>query len=225
MNTRSCALVLLLLSPSLHGQNRLFLSAAPGISLYNSENAMLTIGDKSVSWFPGLSVAYERENMSGVNWHVEYNFSRAKVEDVLDFIVTGPGGPTQIGVFNADLILSVHSVDLALFYRECEWLSFAIGPTVSLIHRTIETNGIPTPDPFGQARDFEDRLTSLGVGLNGSVNVEVPFDDVPPFFFFYSILKARYVHSVWFDKRGRNLGNYQQSFLVGQWYMGLGYNF
>jgi hypothetical protein len=186
---------------------------------------MQTIGDKSIGWFPGLSLAYERENMWGLNWHFEYNYSRAKVEDILDFIVTGPGGPTEISSFSADLILSVHSIDLAIYYRAYEWLSFAIGPTVSLINRTIAIDRIPTPDPLGQARGFEDRLASIGVGVNGSASVEIPFDDVPPYFFFYSILKARYVHSAWFDNRGRNLENYHQSFLTGQWNIGLGYNF
>ena len=223
MKTVIVFIILVSITPPCRGQDRLLLYAAPGLSLSNSENSMKVIGDKSVGWFPGLGIAYETENLWGLKWHFGYNYSRAKVDDVLDFVTTGPGGPTPIASYGANLVLATHSLDIGLYTKPFRWLSLGAGPTVALINRSIQIDQIPSFE--GPPTSFEDRLASVGVGFHAAASGEIAFEDQPPFFFAYSTLKIRFLQAIWFDQGERNLDNYHQSFFIGQWGFGLGYCF
>ena len=223
MTMKNYLLACLFLSSSVLAQNKFSVSGNPGISLYNFENSLKTIGDKSVGWFPGISIAYDREDLWGLNFHVEYNYNHSRTANVLQFYRTLSSGPSPVESNGADLVLSCHNIDLALCYKLDQWYSIAVGPTVSFVSRSLEINGLKGTE--GPPIDFVDRLASLCLGFNGYVNMEIPFSDGPEYPFFFSSLKVRYLHSVWFDRQGRNLDNYHQSFLVGQLNLGFGYNF
>jgi hypothetical protein len=218
------SLFLCLCSP-LYAQNKIFLSYNPGISLYNSENSGKTIGDKHLGWFPGFSIAYESENIWGLNLLLEYNWTQKRIYDVQTFAMTTSTGSGTLGYFNADLILACHNLDISVSYKVKDWLYFAAGPTVSLVDRSIVMDNLPNYIQEKVGSSFDDRLISLCLGVNGSVNIEIPFQTSSQYVFFFSSIKLRYLQSVWFDDRGRNLDNYSQSFIFTQLNIGLGYNF
>ena len=217
-------LFLLLFCLPLSAQKKIYISYNPGISLFNSENSKKTTGDKHIRWFPGISLACAVENLWGLNVSLGYDYSSKRIYDVQAFARTGPTGPEIIGYSNADLILACHNFDISLYDKANDWLSFGAGPTLSFVNRSIVIDDLPSSGFENTDRSFEDRLLSLCLGFNYSVNIEVPLETGTQHFFFFSALKLRYLHSVWFDDRGRNLDNYHQSLLFGQLCIGLGYN-
>lgn len=222
MMQKTIFLALFVLTP-LTAQNKFSVSFNPGTSLENSEETMKIIGDKKVGWSPGISVAYDRSDVLGLDLHLEYNFTWSKVDSVLIFIRSSSLGPNILDSYSADLFLSSHNLDIAADFEISEGFSLAIGPTISLTGRTIEMV-VPATEQE-PVRTFKDRLASLGLGFNSSVNMEIPFEESPEYGFFFVSLKVRYVHSIWFDKRGRNVDDYYQSFIVGQANIGFGYSF
>jgi hypothetical protein len=93
--------------------------------------------------------------------------------------------------------------------------------------QTIIVCSIDAPRNPGEtlSNNIDDRLVSLCLGVNASLNFHVPFGSGSSYPFFYSSLKFRYLHSLWFDVRGRDVSNYYQSFVFSQLNLGIGYNF
>ena len=218
-------LLILLICSGLYSQNRIYLSMNPGISLFNSENSMKLIGDKSIEWFPGMSIGYERDNVWGYNLFCEYNITNKKVEDVIVFARTSPDSPDIIDTYGSNLILSLYNFDFGIKNNLIDNLSYAFGPTVAFASRSFVIDDAPRNPGETLSDNIDDRLVSLCLGVNASLNFHVPFSSESSYPFFYSSLKFRYLHSIWFDARGRNVFNYYQSFLFSQLNLGLGYNF
>lgn len=216
--------LLLSLCIPLSAQNKIFVSYNPGASLYNSENSTKTIGDKHIDWFPGFSVAFATENLSALNLFFEYNCTYRRIEEVQKFAITDMS-PEIVNYTYADLMFLFHNVDLDVYYKANQWLSIYIGPTISWVNRTYVIDDLPASPVENIDKTFEDRLASLCLGANASVSVEIPLQNDVRYIFFFSNLKYRYLHSVWFDDRGRDLSNYHQKFLFSQLNIGLGYNF
>jgi hypothetical protein len=183
---------------------------------------MKVIGDKKVDWFPGLSIAYERENVLGETVHLEYNYTYRKVKDVQLFLITSEISPDPTGGLSSDLILSLHNIDIDVRIGKGENISYTIGPSLSWVNRSFV---IDQPLAIGTNRRFEDRLASLCIGVNGAINVTFPLADKNESLFLFTGLNMHYIHSVWFDARGRNVGNYFQSFLFSQIQVGIGSSF
>lgn len=222
---KTIALLLLVFTSSsvVPAQDRVLFTLNPGASLYNSENSMKTIGDKSVGWFPGLSIGYQTERLLGLNLRCEYEYAHSRVRDALEFTVTSPSGLEPLATFPAHLLLSTHSIDLEALYGLNMWLGVAFGPSFAFVTRTLQIVGIPNGESRPGTRDFEDRLASFCVGLNGSFTMGFPAKPEAGTVFFVSSVRLRYLHSLFFDKRGRPLDNYYQSFLNGQMQLGIGY--
>lgn len=208
-------------------QNRLSFTVNPGYSLYNSENLMKVTSNKKVGWFPGLSLTFENENLFGHHLSFEYNYTHRKLKDVIQFLVTSEKGPEPIGTIGSDLILDLNNFDLGFILKLNEFIRFSGGPTVSYVNRSFVIDNL-----FSSANtqermqnSLEDRLASICIGFNCAVDYIVPMSIEEKHFFFLTRLKLRYVHSVWFDARGRNLDQYFQSFLFSQLNVGIGYSF
>ena len=211
-------------SNTLQAEERLLFSLDPGWSLYNSENSLKTMEEGSLGWTPGFSIGFETDSLWGLALRAEYAYARSVAIGAMQFIVTGPGGPQATGTYGADVIFTTHNMDVAVATRPVEYFSLAGGPTLSLAHRTIDLT-TPRLDQTSQSRHFVDRVASLCAGLNASVNLEVPLGEGDQYFFFLSSLKLRYLYSLWFDKRDRNLDDYYQESILGQLSIGLGYSF
>jgi hypothetical protein len=197
----------------------------PGLSLFNSENSMKLIGDKSIDWFPGMSIGYERDNLWGYNLYCEYNITYKKVEDVIVWSRTAPDSPDIIDTYGSNLVLSLYNFDFGIKDNIIEDLSYAFGPTVAFVSRSFVIDDAPRNPGETLSNNIDDRLVSLCAGVNASLNLQILFSTGSNYLFFYSSLKFRYLHSLWFDARGRNVSDYYQSFLFSQLNLGLGYNF
>ncbi len=202
-------------------QDRIYVSYNPGVSLYNSENHMKDIGDKEARWSGGLGIGCMKDSVLGaIGINVEYSYMYSRVPDVQQFAYTAID-PTQATPFAADLILDWHSIDVDLNWSILDVLSLSVGPSVSYVGRSIIIDNIPATPPSS----FEDRLQSICIGLNGSLNGEIPLGDGDEYPFFLAHLRMRFLHSLWFDARGRNLHDYYQTFLLQQLNIGVGYRF
>ncbi len=221
MSTPKILLALLLAAPSLDAQDRLFVSVNPAAYLYNSENSFKTIENGSLGWAPGFSIGFERDSLWGMTMLAEYCYTRSIADNAMRFDYTI--SPPTVLSFGADLIYVSHSLDIGIRFRISKYFLLAVGPTVSLSHRTI-TLTEPRVNEIS-ARDFEDRLVSIALGANGSASFEIPFQDSPPSFFAFTTLKLRFLHAIWFDKRGRNLDDYYQTSLLSHLGLGVGYAF
>jgi hypothetical protein len=226
MKKNSFLLLSLMACASVYAQNRVSVSYNPGLCMSSSENTMRIIGDKRLDWIQGFSIAYVSDNLlSELNLDVEYSYMHSRVADIQDFRYTSEMSAEHLGTFSADLVISWNNIDVDLNKRLSKWLSFSLGPTMSYVGRSIVIDNMPRPLKENGATSFEDRLQSLCVGINGSVNVEIPLEDGDNYLFVLVHSRSRYLHSIWFDKRGRNLDNYYQSFYYGQINIGLGYRF
>ena len=212
--TKKYIVAMLLAISSVYSQNKICFSLSPGLSLYNSENSMKVTGNNKVDWLLGIGVGLQGAKLFEENISLEYNFTFRKVNRAMDYQQANEMSPTQIASYDADLILYFHNFDFAVITNVTKTLRLIYGPTLSFVNRSFYTDASPT---------FEDRLASLCVGLNCSVDMIAPpsGNDESPFF--YSNIKIRYLHSILFDARGRNLDNYYQSFLFAQLNIGLGY--
>lgn len=221
MRTLKVLLILLLVSPILHGQNKLFVSLNPGVYLYNSENSLKTIENGALRWTPGFSIAYERDSLLGMTVLLEYAYTHSIVNNATTFVYS----LTPIGSlsFGADLASTSHHLDIAICFKPWRSVWLAVGPTISLGHRTIELTE-PRINEIGP-RSLEDRLVSLAIGANASASFELPIQEGPKYLFLMSSLKIRFLRAVWFDRRGRDLDNYYQESLFGGLSLGLGYSF
>jgi len=218
--------VVVMLSLYMHAQNKIMVSVNPGCYLYNSENSMHITDDHKVGWSPGVSVAYEKENMFGYDIRFEYNFMYSEIMGIMQFVRTGPDLPEPIDISNANYFLTSHNFDLSLVFKLSDNFNVYAGPSLAVYNRTFDyTDDVTYTDLPNYNPNLYDKLVSYCVGINGGLNYELPLSDTEDYFFFYSGLKIRYLHSFYFDKRGRNTDNYYQSILTGQMNIGIGYSF
>ncbi len=216
-------ILLAVLSTPAWAQHTFLVSLDPGLNLYDSENSLKTIGDKALDWSPGFSVGFEGASLWDIPVHLEYSYTRSSAHNTLVFPITGPSGPGPVTFFGADLSFTTHNLDIDALVQPAKFLILTIGPTVSLVHRTIEL----TEPPVGELPtiDYHDRLASVCLGVNGAADFRLPLSQGPQHLLLFAGLKLMYLHSVLFDKRGRDLGNYGQSQLFGGLSVGLGYTF
>ena len=120
---------------------------------------------------------------------------------------------------------SLNNFDFGIKDNIIEDLSYAFGPTVAFVSRSFVIDDAPRKPGETLSNNIDDRLVSLCAGVIASLNLQIPFSTGSNYLFFYSSLKFRYLHSLWFDARGRNMSDYYQSFLFSQLNLGLGYNF
>jgi hypothetical protein len=215
-------LVLISLSAG-YGQDRLYFALAPGYSLYNSENKLRIVGDKSIGWTPAFSLGFETERFWNERLRIEYQYVYPRIYDILTFTVTSSSGPALVDAYTAHLFFSMHDVDLSLVMPICEWAGVSCGPSFALLNRSVEIPRLRGSE--GKTLSFEDRLASYCVGVNASLYFSFPGTPEAESVYAFFGLKARYLIAVYFDARGRDLGHYSQESLVGQIQGGLGYSF
>jgi hypothetical protein len=216
-------ILLALVSTPVWAQPTLLISLDPGLNLYNSENSLKTIGNKTLDWSPGFSVGCEGVSLWGIALHLEYSYTRSFAADAIVLLTTRSSGPEPIAYVGADLSFTTHNLDIDALVQPVPFLVLAFGPTVSLTHRTVEFTQPPSEE--FSAISFQDRLASVCLGVNTAVDFRISLGNSPQHFLLFAGVRLRYLHSVFFDERGRNLGNYSQSQLFGRISVGFGYTF
>ncbi len=208
---------------SAYAQTEVYVAPSYGMYIYNSENGTSIMGDKDFRYFFSPLIGIEIGNILGYQSFIEYSYQNSIAENTVPFennIGVAPNPP-----FYCNVDLKIHNIDLSLRGNITENLIWGIGPAFSIINRTIT---IPYMNAMWASEwpyDFIDRLISYALGLHASIIFQIPLSDGPNRFLIISGFKARYTHTILYDKGGRDLSNYNQDYLTGFLFVGLGYQF
>jgi hypothetical protein len=216
-------LLLLFAFASLQAQERVLLSFNPGMNFQNSENSMKTMANGLIGWSPGFSLGYENDCLSGFPLSIEYHFTYSHAPNAMEFPVTSSLSPDVVATYGANIIFVTNNIDFAFGIRPLKFLLLEIGPSLSAVYRTIRLS--VRPENENTTVNLDDRLASVCAGASCSFNLEFPMEDSPRYVFLFYGIKLRYLHSLWFDSRGRDISNYYQSILLGELQLGIGYAF
>jgi hypothetical protein len=196
-------------------QHQVTVKPSLGLYIYNSENSLKIMGDENYLLNYGFEVSYENKDLYGYDIQVDYSYSCSDFENVLEFVYTGESSPDPLGFFHSDVSLSLHTFDVSLKNEISGYFSYGFGPSFSFVNRSY----------FIEHYDFEDRLASFAIGVSGSIDVKLPLGGNKNYWYFYSGLKLRYLYGLFYDEGLRDLSNYNQHFVTGNFSIGLGYNF
>lgn len=184
-------------------QHKIFPMFNYGAYLYNSENETNIMRGKTIRSILGGSLGYNYYLTENYDLQFEFAYSTSSVNGIF-----------QIDTLHGNINLKECTIDGAILFHLYDWLNAGGGPSFVIISRTIAIdNDI-----------LDDCLSSSGIGINALFQLQIPFTSDSPFFVI-SNLKIRYTYSIGFDKRGRNLDNYYQSYFRGIGSIGIGLKF
>ncbi len=186
-----------------------------GLYAFNSENGSLILEGHKLRSQYGLDLSFGYYPVQKLRWTADLEYLRSNVH-TLEFNDTFGGGPYPVTSFAGQVSLDQFSADLGPRFPFASWLQLGLGPSFAMVRRITE---IPYVNIF-------DRLNSYCLGLHGVATAIVPFSkSASNGFYWYYTLKLRYLHSLFFDARGRDLAGYSQSFLTASLAAGIGYAF
>lgn len=206
---------ILFISSNIYSQHQISIKPTLGGYIYNSENSKKIMGNKNYFLNYGFEINYENKNLFEYDIQVDYSFVYSGINDVLEFLRTGSDGPDPIATFYSDVSLSLNNFDISLRDNLSEYFSYGIGPSFSIVNRSYKV----------KYYDLLDKLSSFAVGVNTSINFKYPFSKDEQYLFLIGSLKLRYLYGLFYDKGLRDLSNYNQHFVTGNFSIGLGYSF
>jgi len=196
-------------------QHQITLKPTIGGYIYNSENSLKIMGDENYLLNYGFEVSYENKDLYGYDIQVDYSNMYSEKNKVLEFYRNDPSPNGNSFYFYSDVSLSLHNFDISLKNEINEYFSYGFGPSFSFVNRSY----------IVEYSDFEDRLASFAIGVSGSMDVKLALSEDTNYWYFYSGIKFRYLYGLLYDEGLRDLSNYNQHFVTGNFSVGLGYNF
>ena len=196
-------------------QHQITLKPAIGGYIYNSENSLKVMGDENYLLNYGFEVSYENKDLFGYDIQLDYSYLYSGIDEVLEFVRTAPDDPTPIDRTYSGVSLSSHNFDLEVKNEIDEYFSYGFGPSFSFVNRSF----------IYDYADFLDRLASFAVGASFTIDFKYPLTSDEEHLYLYSGMKFRYLFGLLYDKGLRDLSNYNQEFLTGNFTIGLGYSF
>lgn len=186
-----------------------------GLYAVNSENDLPLLQDGKFIGGYGVSATVASIRKSGYSPAFDFQYFRSNANGRLMFNQSLAGAQT-VRTFYGTIALDQFCVDVGLRHPLNGCLQVGMGPSLALDSRAVDV-------PY---EDVADRLNSYCLGLHISAETSEPFQKgTDKGFFWYYTLKVRYLHSILFDARGRDLSNYAQSFLTASLGAGIGYSF
>ena len=211
-----CILVFLFLFTTISiPQHQITLKPTIGGYIYNSENSLNIMENEDYVLNYGFEVSYENKDLFGYDIQLDYSYIYSGFDNYIEWVRTGESDPTPIGFSYSDISLSLHNFDFELKNEIDEYFSYGFGPSFSLVNRTYTYDFV----------DFVDRLASFAIGINASIDFKYPLNESEQYLFILSSVKYRYLFGLLYDKGLRDLSNYNQHFVTGNFSIGLGYNF
>jgi len=192
-------------------QNQVKVNPSVGLFLYNSENSLKIMEQKNYILNYGFEVSYLNNNIFGYYIQVDYSYIYSGIDGALEFLRTND----PIGVSYVDVSLSFNTIDILLKSKLNDNLFLSIGPAFSFVNRSV----------FYDRDNFEDRLASFNIGLTSTIDMQLPFSDDSKDWYFYGVIKLRYLYGLVYDEKGRDLSDYNQHFLTLNLLIGIGYSF
>lgn len=205
------SIILIFFSCSI-AQSQIKLSPSVGIFIYNSENPLKITDDSNFLLNYGIEASYLNQTLFNYNIQLDYSYIYASNNGALEFVRTSG---FDIGTSYVDASLSFHTLDVLLKNKLSEKIFYGIGPSFSIVNRSIVYN----------KESFEDRLASFNIGLSGTIDMITPTSDNSTKWYFYYGIKLRYLYGLFYDEKGRDLSNYNQHFLTLNLLIGLSYSF
>ena len=163
----------------------------------------------------GFELSYGNKDIFGYDIQLDYSYIYSGFDNYLEWVRTGESDPTPIGYSYSDISLSLNNFDLSLKNEIDEYFSYGFGPSFSFVNRTYTYDFV----------DFVDRLASFAIGINASIDFKYPLNESEQYLFLFSSVKYRYLFGLLYDKGLRDLSNYDQHFITGNFSVGIGYNF
>ena len=205
--------VIILISSSF-SQHQITLKPTIGGYIYNSENSLKIMENKDYVFNYGFEVSYENKDILGYDIQLDYSYIYSGFDNYLEWIRTGENGPEILDVFYSDISLTLNNLDISLKNDIDEYFSYGFGPSASIVNRSIVT----------EESDFVDRLASFAIGLNASIDFKYPLTEDEQYLFLCGA-KCRYLFGLLYDKGLRDLSDYSQHFVTGNFTIGIGYSF
>lgn len=196
-------------------QHQISLKPTIGGYIYNSENSLKIMENEDYILNYGFEVSYENKDLFGYDIQADYSYIYSGFDNYLEWVRTGENGPEILDVFYSDISLTLNNLDISLKNNIDEYFSYGIGPSASIVNRSIIT----------EESNFVDRLASFAIGLNVSIDFKYPLEQSEQYLFLFSSVKYRYLFGLLYDKGLRDLSDYNQHFVTGNFTVGLGYNF
>lgn len=196
-------------------QHQISLKPTIGGYIYNSENSLKIMENEDYILNYGFEVSYENKDLFGYDIQADYSYIYSGFDNYLEWVRTGESDPTPIGYSYSDISLTLNNFDLSLKYKLNENFSYGFGPSFSIVNRTYTYD----------FADFIDRLASFAIGANVSIDFKYPLEQSEQYLFLYGSVKYRYLYGLLYDKGLRDLSDYNQHFVTGNFSVGLGYNF
>lgn len=213
----SAVILMTIVSIPSQGQERLHVAAqvVGGLYVLNSNNSLPLLESGKFIGGYGLNTSVSCYLNENYDLAVDLQYFRSNANNPLVFNYSSSGAQAGFTSYGK-VTLNEFASDIGLRYPCTNWLQLGLGPSFAAISRTTEV-------PFA---DISDRLNSYCLGAHGVAAALLPFNKgKSEGFYWYFSLKLRYLHSLFFDARGRNLGNYNQSFLTTSLAAGIGYAF
>jgi hypothetical protein len=213
---------LLIISFSIsHAQNQVTVAPIIGLYLYNSENSLPVMGDENYLVNYGFEVSYRNNTLFGYSIQFDYSYLYSSIDNVLEFEFYDPAPfPNPNRFFYSDVSLSLNTFEISINGGMGKFFSFGFGPSFAIVNKSIIVENADVDH-----QDFVDRLASFNIGLNGIIEMRIPFNKSADYWYFYSGLKFRYLHGFFYDEGLRNLDDYNQNFVTANLAIGIGYNF
>lgn len=187
-----------------------------GTYIDNSENKLTLLDGHHIDrfFFGGLSFQYRYSENLLFGFDIDYLSN--DIKGIFSDYFTGEHGE-DLGKFDTDYNLTNCNFDFIAKYQfDEDFLIYGLGPSFVITNRSIHLNySYNNHEPF-------DLLASSGLGLCALIEMPVKLSDEISF---SGELKARYTHSIWFDKGIRVLDGYKQEFITVQLNMKLYYDF
>lgn len=196
---------------NIYAQSVVSISPNFGYFIFHSDNRLRVTEESNFGVNYGFSATLRHRFFAEHDLQITLGYFRAVARDTKKV-------PTPGGYSYASLAQSSVPLDISYLITVTPVLSVGLGLSAVFTNRamTLESQRIlPT---------FEDRFNLIGIGPNGVVTFAIPLSEESTFQI-VSETKVRYISSVWFGNKGRDLGSYNLKYLQWAVSIGVGWTF
>lgn len=198
-------------------QDNIIIHPGLGYFIFHSENNLDVTDDDNLDFTfnAGLSVSFTLN--ANYNLLLETEYIHSVPSKVLESEIVDENG-LENGKTYFELSQNSFTFDVSMLYPISSRLKYGIGPSFGLLNRRLEQK--LSIDEL----KLTDELFSIGVGAVFYLQHKIRFNKYSKLFL-QTKIKSRYLYSIWFDAKNRDLDNYSLHYLNIAGYIGIGYQF
>jgi hypothetical protein len=176
-----------------------------GYFLHHSENSLPITENNKFVFHYGANIGLVTALTSEYNILVDIGYFQADVDRLFDFNFSTLSNPNIITTQSAKLIQRSFPVDFSISPNSASVLNYALG--ISFVYTNREMN---LPYKY-QDDPFVDKFNSFGIGVNLILRATYPLFGSDKFKLLCSS-KFRYIHSILYESKGRDLSGYELNY-------------